>query len=310
MELNYKKSEYFSQDFVECISLFFQTESVSRASMGTYMSRLRTICNELKKDFLEITEDDVDRYFSNLRSLCMVGKGKKSSVYSKWACYNRIGEYISQLEGYLGSYSNPFSCISLDAPTGELNFHRIPTMADVDKLLSKAPNRTYYLVFVLAFRTAMAVSEIVDLRKSSFSRSEGRLFVQTGAGGKKKLLPLPEDVALLVEKHIDAMDYSDSEGHLFYNKYNNVLHEVNIRKCFKSILSKLNLDSTYSIKDLRNRCILDMIAASGDSGEALSTVGDYAGIGSERLRILEKSAAIIRNNPADLVHIRVNDFSE
>ena len=309
MELNYKKSEYFSEEFVEYISLFFQTESISRASMGTYLSRLRTICDALKKDFLEITEEDVDRYFSNLRSLCKAGKCKKSSIYSKWACYNRIGEYIVQLVG-CEDYVNPFSNISLDIPSNELNFHRIPTMEDVDKILSRVPNRTYYLVFVLAFRTALSVSEIVGLKISSFSKSGDKIFVQTGGRSKKKLLPLPDDVADLVVKHISSMDYQDSEGHLFYNRYNNPLHEVNIRKCFKSILGKLDLDSTYSIKDLRNRCILDMIAASDGSGESLSSVGDYAGIGSERLRIIEKSASIIRHNPADLVNIRVNNYSE
>ncbi len=307
MELNCKKSDYFSDVFMEYVTLFFETEAVSQSSMLSYMSRLRTLCDTLGKDFLDITEDDADRYFSNLRTACRAGKCERSSVYSKWTCYNRIGGYIERQMG--GDYSNPFSGISLELPSSELVYSRIPTMDDVDKILSKVPNRTYYLVFVLAFRTALSVSEIVRLKVSSFVKSEDKLLIQT-QGHKSRLLPLPEDVANLVEGHMASMSFQDEEGHLFYNKYNNALHAVNVRQCFKSILDSLNLDATYSIKDLRNRCILDMLSSCDKTEDDFASIGDYVGLGDLRLRTLEKSASLIRKNPTEMVNIRVNEYVE
>lgn len=305
--MNYKKSEYFSESFIEILDSFFAEVAISESSMGTYISRLRSLCDTLKKDFLEIGEEDVDGYFSALHAKNVAGQCKKSSIYSKWTCFNRIADYVTS---YLpeGEYENPFSGITIDSPSPEVKLYRIPTTEDVDKILSKAPNKMYYLVFVLAFRTALTLGEIVDLRISSLAENEGKLFVQIG--NKGRILALSEDVSELLQDYISTMPYKDEKGHLFYNQYNNPLTGVNVRKCFRLLLKKLDLDATYSMKDLRNRCMLDMISSSEKSGLDTSIVADYAGIGEVRLRTLEKSAVFIRKNPADLVNIRVNKYDE
>lgn len=307
-ERSYRKSEYFSEEFMDLLDRYFsESPLISNSSKETYVTRLRVLCDALGKDFLEITKDDAEVYFSKLLASCADGSGKKSSVYAKKVFYQKIAQYIIGT-GWNERYENPFTDIAVSRPSPDVQYYRIPTTEDVDRILSKAPDKMYYLVFVLAFRTALTLSELVNLKISSFAKNGDNLFVQLG--GKKGLLPLSDDVSALVLDYISSMNYVDDEEHLFYNKYNNALTRCNVQKCFREILKKLNLDATYSMKDLRNRCMLDMLSSSEKSGLDSSIVANYVGIGERRLQVLEKAAVYIRKNPADLVNIRVNKYTE
>ena len=306
--LNIKKSEYFSDLFVEYLERFYNSSDLSEDSFRTYVSRLRPLCDTLEKDFLEITETDARLYFDKLLNKCIEGECKRSSVYSKQACYSRIAEYIQVVIGHKG-FVNPFRNIMIEAPAPDLQVKRIPTASDVDNILSAAPDKMYYVIFTLAFRTALPLNDIVTLKKTNISVSNGVVVIYLHKGKKERLIPLPEDVVFLLQDYIDSMEYIDEQGHLFYNKYKNVLNGWNIHYCFQQIVSKLGFDSTYSIKDLRNRCILDMISASAKEGLDADIVGDYVGLGDLRMRTFTKAASMIKKSPADLVNIRVNPYN-
>ena len=88
-----------------------------------------------------------------------------------------------------------------------------------------------------------------------------------------------------------------------------MLTELNIYKRFQRIVEKLGLDSRYSIKDLRNRCILDMVSSAAKEGKDVSVVADYVGLGDLRMQTVAKTANIIKTSPADMVSIRVMPYS-
>ena len=246
-------SDYFSDKFIECLERFYGDSGVSDGSFRTYVARYRTICDYLGKDFLEFTEDDAKRYFDGLIQKYINADCKKSSIYSKLTCFSRLAEYI-QVVVLLDSYVNPFKNIIINAPSADLQVARIPSAGDVDKILTAAPSKMYYVIFALAFRTALSVKDIVTLRKSSIVESEGILLVRLSK--KERLVPLPEDIVVLLKDYISTMSFVDSEGHLFYNEYNNVLTELNIYKRFQRIVEKLGLDSRYSMQRFLKSLIL------------------------------------------------------
>lgn len=307
-----KKGDYFSDTFVNCLEDFYKSQQLSDRTFNEYISRIRTITDYLKKDFLDIDKADAESYFASLENKNRNGNAKYSSIYAKRSCFNKIADFIAKECSYV-EYVNPFKNIFLKAPTGEIQVNRIPTTAELDKILSSASSEMYYLIYALVYRVALSLEEILSLSLHNIVESNGTYAIHMPAKNPKdseRLVALPDDISALLLSFIDKMTYVDEKGHLFYNKYNNPLNRHNFYTQLKKSFESAGIDYPYTMKDLRSRSILDMITASTKNGAEVADVADYVGIKDLRLRTYIKTSTMISTPPSSLVNIQIKKYEE
>lgn len=310
MEQNEK--EYISNDFLEFFDKFAIAEGISEKTKKEYLYRVNYMVQHLKKDFLDITEADADAYFHTLQVSFYNHDISKRTIYNRYSLYKNLGSYIERQFPEYG-YVNAFESIVVNIPdNSQVDITKIPTTAEIDLMLSNAPNQMVYLIIALVYRVGLTSSEIHSLKLPQVVDIEGNTFIVMGRGTvKERFVALPEDIKVLLKEYITSLSYMDEEKHLFYNKYNNPLTAVNTCSILSSLTQKCGFgDKKYTFKDIRERAILDMVKASVDAKRPVSAVGEYVGIKTQRLDAYSGAAKYIKNNPAELVNISVKAYVE
>lgn len=278
-----------------------------------YAGRMAQLCRYVGKEFLSISKTDADAYASYLHTRCQNGSISSHTVYSRLNTFRRLSTYIEQC-GDVVSYESPFKEMKIVTPAyNGVRIQKVPSSNHLDMILENAPNEMYYLVFSLALRTSLYVSEIVALTTSHILESGDNLFVKCNVRrvSEERTIVLPDDIALLMRNYLSGLSRVDEQGHLFYNRNGNPLTIDNIEKRLRGIIKKAGIEEKFTIRDLRTRSILDMVSASIRAEAPLEDVADYVGIRDNRLRSYVKAnSSIVYNAPVNLVNLKINPYNK
>ncbi len=295
-----QKSIYMSDLFAERIYPAFASTKKKPRTAADYFQSARLICEFCQKDFLELTEDDANRYHEYLLEQEANGKISNRTIKVRFVGFNQLARFVCA--GYPDEMEcNPFEKIALPLTEEHLKYQRIPTMKEIDDLLTAAKDdKQMYLILCLICRMGLTAAETVKLRRQQIVEIDEKSIgiICVGKDGTEILRPVPEDVSEILLEYIKE---SGAESELFHNEWNKPLTERNLNYLIKKYSALAGLETKCSVKDLRNRAILSMIQANASPED----VAQYAGIGMVRVKQFVKEGNIIAECPADLVNFRI-----
>lgn len=299
----YTYSDYMSEEFISnYLQPYLNTVIRNLRTTKEYAGYLRILCNEVKKDFLDITADDAFSVMSKWESKMRSGKLARKTICVRLSCYNSLCKYISELNV---DYISPFSGISRPHVSDHISPALIPSMKEIDMIMTVASDDDmYYLILALVTRSCLTATRITQLTVNSVIREGDKvalLFPTSNVDSPYDVVALPEDVIPLFNKYCESIQLLDEKGHLFYNRWGNALTIKNLDSAISKIVKKSNVSHQYTLKDLRARGILEMINAGADE----TSIMKYTGLGSMRTRQFAEAKGLIAECPADLVNYRL-----
>lgn len=335
-----QKCEYLSENFKGILDEFFKERISNPRTRNEYLSNIRHFCDYIGKDFLEADEGDARRYYAHLLYRYEKENSiSRNTIGVRFYTYSSVANYIiseSQDEYFknniFAEYKTPKfnDCVAPD---------KIITLEELDLLYSAAKeNHMHFLIIALAHRACLKATDITRLcignivcydyikkiaptHTDRAGLKENSYFIHIVSNNKNKndtCILLPDDVReVLLEylkllnvdtnllattsDNVKATSSTDAEGHLFYNKAKNKLTIRNIDSIMASLVSKANLQSKYTLQDIRNRGIIDMCSAAQD----INDIMQYTNLKNTRIRTLANSAKFINNCPANGVNYRL-----
>lgn len=301
---------YFSDSFSDIYKGFSASVRSSR-TLDEYTGYLNLLCNFLKKDFLDINDEDAGRYFQYLSSRCANGTLSRHTVGVRLSCYNSIANYIDSI-GTVSDYVNPFRYIRRpEIVCNQVSANKVPSLEELDVVAEAVRDEPmWYLIFSLASRVGMSATDIINIRSNMIGNKDGRSYIIYPAKTtfeEPRVVTLPEDVDALLRNYMLVVVPNDS-GCIFYNKYGNPLTLRNIDSYFERLSKKTTLAKKYTLKDFRTRAVLEL----ADAGASAKTISEYTGLKMDRAQCYVHSTHILNDEcPADLVNYRlvVDDFS-
>ncbi len=295
-----QKSIYMSDLFAERIYPAFASTKKKPRTAADYFQSARMICDFCKKDFLSLTSEDAKAYYEYLKEQEANGKISNRTIKVRFVGFNQLARFVCA--GYPEQMQdNPFENILLPLTEEHLKYQRIPSMKEIDDLLTAAKDdEQMYLILCLICRMGLTASETVKLRRQQIvEMDEGKIaIICTGKDGNELLRPVPEDVRDIL---LSFMEKNGIEAELFHNEWKKPLTERNLDYLIKKYSALAGIETKCSVKDLRNRAILSMLQANASPQE----VAQYAGIGMVRVRQFVNEGNVIANCPADLVNFRI-----
>ena len=296
-----QKSIYMSDFFADRIYPAFASTKKKPRTAEEYFNSAKMICEYSRKDFLDLTADDAKAYYNYLQKCEAEGKISNRTIKMRFVGYNQLAKFICVGYPEMMKY-NPFETILLPFAEENMKIQRIPTMTEIDKLLTAAKDDDQmFLVLCLISRMGLTAKETVSLKKGQITETGENAIgiICLDKDGKTEVLrPVPEDVKDILLEYIER---HKSEGLLFYNNHNNPLTERNLDYLMKKYSDLAGIETKCSVKDLRNRAILSMLQANASPQE----VAQYAGIGMVRVKQFVNEGNIIAQCPADLVNFRI-----
>lgn len=304
-----KTSCYLSDKFLQYFDSYSATLHNDR-TISEYKGTISILCDHAKKDFLELSVQDVESFFNYMAKRVCQGSLTKGTVNVRLSNYRQMAAFIT--DHYPEEpYQNPFLQIQpASGLNNQINPSIIPSLKEIDQFLSCVDSPMYYLIFCMAFRIALSASAIITMRLSYVQKLDDNYCLHYPPKDRfspDRVIVLPNDIAQLLLSYIDNMPYIDESGHLFYNKHNNPLTARNLDAYFEKIWKKSGIETKYTLKDLRSRSILDMVSAAIRSGSDLPTVGAYVGIKDLRLNTYVSANTIVGDCPADLVNFQIKN---
>lgn len=297
-----KASPYFSTYFLDTVmSSFLRTFQKPRTA-SEYFGNVCRICDYIAKDFLELTEDDVEKYFSHLYSRYRDGDLSRKTINVRLSTYNSLSQYICDTFPEL-NFNSPFKNQKLAEFDSNVSVSSVPSLKEMDIILSAAKdNPMFYLIFSLACRVAMPASRILSINRNNM-HIEGDMVVLSFSTdyGEPFFIKLPSDVSQLLLSYINTHPSLDGSGHVFFNKRGRHLTLLNLEVGAKKIFDSCNLAGHYTLNSLKARAIVDMRKA----GVQEVDIAKYAGLSASRVSTYKLAASMIVDCPADLVNFKI-----
>lgn len=298
---------YYSEYFRDQILKSFLATILNQGTETNYKNNIRMLCNYLQMDFLEITEEDANRYMQHLYSLYYKGELSRRTSNVRLSTYKTLSNYIEATYPELG-FSNPFSNIKSTLFDANVPITHVPSMKDVDLLMSAVKDdEMYYLILALAGRAALTAGNIVRINRNNMLVDEDGTVILTFPPSNNFKEPfsviMPSDVSSLLISYINTHESPDGSGYVFFNRNQKPLRVYNIDMKFQKILKKSGVSEKYTIKDLRTRAIIDM----KKNGVSTQDISAYTNLSAYRVGKFSRAASFSKMCPADLVNYKLKE---
>lgn len=300
-------SSYVSDDFRLYYDKYCLGVSNPR-TMYEYTGYINLLCDYLKMDFLDIDEAGAHSYRSYLMSRVSSGNLTRQTVCVRLSCYRAVGKFIEEND-VTETYHSPFDKIRRpELRTDEISPARIPSMRELDMLLSEAKSDpTLYLILALATRVAFNVTTIVKLKRNHIVCESGKMFIYIPPANEmstERYVMLPNDVQNLMESYLDDAEVGDSgeDDFLFYNKHHNPMTIRNIDAMVSKLIRRCDFKEKYTMKDFRSRALLELVKTGVDP----DVISSYTGLKKMRINTFINSSGLVSGTcPADLVNYQI-----
>lgn len=267
-----------------------------------YLFNINSICDYFRKDFLDITSSEAQKYFLHLSN----DKGNPLTIktlHAKLSSLRSISEFIYENREKYGLskyYQNVFYNVSLEEFDYYIDKEKIPTIEEMDQLLQACENDDMlFLIFSFILRCALTASEACSLTPKMIrvdARNHG--FITFNKRNKYRYVKIPEDVMNLLTKYISK--YGEHE-YLFYNKNGKPLSIRSLQTRLKSKLLDAGIDKPYTLQDLRNAAIAYMLKCGAKSKD----IAEYTGISDRWIYRYNNVIQELEIAPCDYVHFKI-----
>lgn len=298
-----KESDFWSEEFTSVLKEYVNT--LTEKTGKEYWGSAKSICDFAGKDFFDLDGEDVERYFGMVEKKVSEMKYSPITFNVRRSHLNKLSNHIIENFPQYG-VENYYIHIRGKRYDNGVKPGSIPTLEEMDKILQTAKECDYraYAILVLAFRTGLKSSEIIDISRSSLTDDGEVMSLRfINRGRNDEIVVLPEDVSAVLRKHMETQAVNDMSGHLFVNEWGAPMTLRNLDHLVKKIITKSGYD--YTIKDLRSRAIIDMINAAVKNGVDVDQTMEYTRLHGLRMNSYVEATAYSKKCPANLVNIRI-----
>lgn len=282
--------------------------SVNKVStLDEYTNYVNLLCNHLCKDFLEINEEEARGYIEYLMGRCAYGKLSRKTVCVRLSCYKAIGRYVELVKD---GYISPFEHVRRpDKSDDRINPKRIPSLSELDKFMSEVKSDPmYFLIYALATRVGLSATVILqiktgdimfeDISHGDIRRTVALLRLPAKGLSDDRYVTLPSDVTEILRSYLKVV--TPVNDRIFVNQHNRPMTIKNLDSATERFVKKCGIER-YTMKDFRNRAILEL----AKSGADLESIGEYTGLSRMRVNTIVSSKGILGKCPADLVNYQL-----
>ncbi len=299
-------SEYISELFLSEVYPYIESKFRNNTSKSNYRIALNHICDFCKKDFIDLTESDVGRYFDAMMSGSLRSNKDrpftKSAVSVRLACLRSIANSLESSEGLYPiplDYSSPFKRITI-ADTPDIKLGRVPTVEDIDRILKTADEQMRVMT-LLAYRCCLTVSELMELEITQFAEDKkGRLFIHfTPAVAPERDVKIPDDIRPDITRYLDRI--GPNAKYVFVNKRGNPFIENTLNNTYKKTVILAHTSSRWTLQDIRNAGISHILY----SGAEPEKVANFLGVLPKWIKRYDKVVEGLDLQPNELSVVKV-----
>lgn len=295
-----EKCVYMSERFYnQILTTYFSTMRNTRTARE-YYANMCFICEYTQKDFLDITYSDANNYYEYLTSKKAHGALSRKTIKTRFYCYSAVAKFIINVFPD-DLKENAFASIEKPMTSDDINVNRIPTLEEIDAILSKARrDDQFFLILIMISRMGLSVTQVVTLKKNMIVMVEEDIYLCYRKNEAETYMKVPEDVKKYLTRYLSGRKI-DEEDTLFYNEYGNPMTIRNLDARLRKYVKESNINTPCSMKDLRNRAIMELVHA----GATTEDIEQYTGLQNLRVRHFCNASKIIKIAPTDLVNYRI-----
>ena len=261
------KTAYFSEEFAQILD-DMTADFKSEKARSTYLNLASAITRYCKKDFLELTKEDVTEYFSKKNALSDSTKASNLSRYRSMAAKadEKFGTELS-------------SCFAMETPPQikELSLQGLPSFCDIDIVLTSLKEKEdmqTFLLITLVLETALSTGDLasLDLKNIYTDKTDNPYirFEPAVEGAMPRFVPISKNTSNLIGAVLLSRNKARAfpEDSLFVNKYGGRLSgrlmEKNLRDaCIDAKVKPFTLNdlkTLSSAKQLKEGIPADVLA--------------------------------------------------
>ena len=243
-------------------------------TIKSYILQNRLFLEFIKKQPLEIEEDDIKEYFANLQKNNI---SNKTLALKKAALIFLYKEILKK------------DILRFKTPKAEKKIPEILTREEVKSIIDITKNLKSRLIIKILYATGLRVSELTNLRLKDLSIDKKEAWVRKGKGSKDRFFKISDFLIIDLEKYISTLD--ENEEFLFPGK-NKTLTPRNIQKIVIKAAEKAKISKRVSPHKLRHSFATHLLDKGIDIriiqellGHAdLSTTQIYTHVSKEQLK--------------------------
>lgn len=285
----------------------FSVNLKSKRAKDNYFSVMCMICDYTKRDFLDITHAQAQKYFD---SLLVFNTNKKrlalSTIQSRLSMLCSMAAHIEdnrELFNIDDFYTNIYIHINIPETSDYLKPDDIPSLDELNAILdASSDDPMMYLIFAMVIKCGLAAGEICKIKKEHIVEDKkGRFCVEIHEKTKTRYVKLPEDVVSIF------LDYMKPSGdYLFYNKKGLNLKVRNLEAYVRKYVSEAGVLKKYTIQDVRNAAICYLKASGADD----MAVAEYVGVEGRWMYRYDKVLEELDMQAVDFSRIRIINKSK
>lgn len=238
----------------------------SSTTKASYESDIVEFCKFTGKNFENISEADVERYFSFLNVKIEENKLKPLTVTKKFRELHSFASFCIQYDGKVTKdYFFPY----LRLLEKEKRNAKSISLYQMDALLDAASdNIMEYSILVLMYRAGLTSTEVIAINGNGEFFSHGsRVFLAVKE--RKDPVSIPADTWNIIKEFRDQREDHES---FFYNSRGRRLNTMYISRMMKKYCMKAGIPSC-SAETVRNCCAFNMFAYGASPDQAAKYMG-------------------------------------
>ena len=297
-----ERNEYMSEATLSALKEATGHFKENSKSKDQYFGYIRRLTAFLKKDFADVTNEDVRLYFEHLK----LSKKKKTTLATALGIFRVVASKFDESNGT--ELLQSFSGINIESGPKELTADELPLLSDIDAVLTslkeKGDRQTFGLIS-LELQTALTSGELCSLKvQSVIADAKDRYYLKLDpktSEAKARYFSLSGDVAeILTSMVLERKNRVFATDALFTNKSGNPLSQRQMEQAIKRACFDAKVRS-FTINDLRTTAMAVMLKA-GISTDKLKDITDNTGRWLFRLnRVVEE----LPNENVVLNHINI-----
>ena len=259
----------------------------SKNTINTYLNNLNQLNLFIKKDLLNINNNDIEKFINSLNIDQRSIKNYLSSYKSFYNYYIKIGKIN---ENPIDKIDSP-KCIS-KLPT-YLTIDEINKFLDIEiKDEFSARNKS---LLELLYATGLRISELISLEFKNIDLNECIVRVM-GKGSKERIIPL-SDIAIkylkiYVKEYRQKLVKNEINNYVYLNNHGKKLTRQGVFKIIKKQKEITNIDKDISPHTLRHSIATHMLENGADlriiqeflGHENISTTQIYTHLSNNKLK--------------------------
>jgi len=240
----------------------------SKNTINTYENNLNKLSNYIKKDLLNITSKDIEKYLNTLEL-------EPSSISNNLSSFKSFYNYYIKLNKITINPIDP-----LDSPKLIKKLPTYLTIDEIDNLLNieikdafSARNKS---ILELLYSSGLRISELINLEFKNIDLNDCIIRLM-GKGSKERIVPI-NDMAINYLK-IFVKDYrkllvkNEQNNYLYLNNHGKKMTRQGVYKMIKKLTQEKNIKKEVSPHTIRHSIATHML----ENGADLRIIQEFLG---------------------------------